>query len=233
MISIVIPARNEEQHLPRCLEAIKVASSKVKDDIEIIVVINRCTDRTESIAKDKGCKVVKNESKNLSQIRNTGIKSASGEIIVTIDADSWMSENLLFEVKRNLETNKYIGGGVMIYPERYSLGIICSFMALAPFVIYWGISAGVFFGYKNDIEVIGGFDENLYSAEDVDFARRLKKYGKTQNKKFKNLFNASITTSCRKFDRFGDWYALKNPIKMIKLLKGKKSDEADKIWYDF
>lgn len=232
-LSIIIPAHNEELYIPKCLAAIDRAKQQIEIPVEIIVVLNRCTDQTEQIAIKAGCKTVSNESKNLSAIRNAGIKSASGDLIVTIDADSLMSEKMLSKILNAMNTGRYIGGGVNILAERWSLGIACSMLMLVPFAIFWGITAGSFYARKKDIAEIGGFNEDLYSAEDIDFARRLKRLGKTKGQKFCNLLSAYITTSCRKFDRFGDWYALKNPILMLKLLKGRKSIEADKIWYDF
>jgi hypothetical protein len=80
--------------------------------------------------------------------------------------------------------------------------------------------------------VISGFDESLYSAEDIDFAVRLKRYGKSQGKKYGTLLKAYITTSCRKFDQFGDWFFLRKILSWKKLLGGKDPVAANEIWYD-
>lgn len=234
-ISIVIPARNEEANLPKCLAAISEATQLLPPEIkiEVIVVINRCTDKTAEIAKLAGCTTVFEDAKNLSAIRNAGIKTAKHEIIITIDADSCMSNNALDSILRLMNTKQYVGGGVLILPERYSLGIILCFTLLLPFLWFWRISCGMFFADRHYVLEVNGFNEAMYSAEDLDFAKRLKTFGKNKKLKFKNFYSVYITTSCRKFDRFGDWYPWKNPKQMIKLLKGNKSEEADKIWYDF
>ncbi len=49
--SILIPARNEQKCLPGCLESIKAAAAPFPDQVEVIVAINRCTDRTEEVPK--------------------------------------------------------------------------------------------------------------------------------------------------------------------------------------
>lgn len=49
--SVIIPAHNEEKYIDKCLKSILNASEYVTDNVEIIVVANRCTDKTELIAK--------------------------------------------------------------------------------------------------------------------------------------------------------------------------------------
>lgn len=232
-ISIVIPARDEEQVLPTCFAAIDRARNKINNPVEVVVVLNRCTDNTERLAVEYGATVVREDAKNLSAIRNSGIKAATGQIVVTIDADSFMSESLLLRVAQELESESIIGGGVFMMPSRLSLGIFLTGLCILPVILYHRISGGVFFARKVDIEAIGGFDENLSSAEDIDFARRLKIYGRKSQRRFRNLYTAHIVTSTRKFDRLGDWYFIKNLRLIGTLLKGRNQAAADKIWYDF
>ena len=115
--SILIPARNEEQCLPGCLASVQAAAGPFPDQVEVIVAANRCTDRTEEIAREHGAKVVQDDSRNLAKIRNAAAQAARGEVIITIDADSRMSANMLTEIDRLLRTGKYVGGGVMVWPE--------------------------------------------------------------------------------------------------------------------
>lgn len=230
-ISVITPAHNEEQHLGKCIDSVKVAAGTVSAQVEHIVAINRCTDRTEEIANSGGCRVVHENARNLSRIRNAAVAASRGSILVTIDADSWMSANMLSEVLRLLETGRFIGGGVRVYPERWSLGIVCSVLVILPFVIRHLISAGMFWCYKSDFEAIGGFDESLVCVEDVDFAKRLKTLGRSQAKRYGTIRAASITTSCRKFDQFGDWYFVRNPKVVYDLFNGHQQT-ADAFYYD-
>ncbi len=229
----MIPARNEQEPLPKCLDKLKAAAECAEIQLEIIVVLNRCTDNTEVIARERGCQVITSHEKNLSLIRNAGVNAAQADYVITIDADSVASQNFFIEIKKIFATNKYIGGGVWIIPERWSLGIMLSFLGLFPFFLYWRIACGAFYFHKEDFKKIGGFNPEYFSAEDVDFARRLKTHGKNSSKKFKMFPRAYITTSCRKFDRLGDWYFIKNLVPLLRLLKAGHSQAADKIWYDF
>ena len=230
--SVIIPAHNEESFIGRCLQSIDQAAQPYPGQIQTIVALNRCTDRTEDIARDHGAIIVNEDVKNLAKIRNAAARLATGDIIVTIDADSHMTATMLEEVEKCLLTGKYIGGGVFIWPDRMSPGIFMSLLAILPVLLIYRVSGGLFWCYRRDFEAIGGFNESLVSAEDVDFARRLKSYGKRRGKRFKTITKARIITSCRKFDDFGDWFLLKNPRLVWKIFKGKDQDAANRIYYD-
>jgi len=232
--SIVIPAHNEEKYIGHCLESIKEAAEPFQGQVEVIVVLNRCTDATEQIARSYNCITVDNDSKNLSQIRNVGARKARGEIIITIDADSRMTANMLTEIDRHLQTGTYIGGGVNGRFERISLGIIFSTMMLiVPMLFKYGaISVGIFWCYKKDFDAIGGFNENMLMAEDADFALRLKRWGAKNGKKFGTIKKAQMITSCRKFDKAGDWILVRRPQLIKAYLKGTDRKHADEAYYE-
>ena len=230
--SVIIPAHNEEAFIDSCLESIKHAAKNYQGETEIIVALNRCTDRTEEIALKNGAITVREDQRNLAKIRNAAARSATGEIIVTIDADSRMTANMLEEIDQKLSTGKIIGGGVFILPERMSPGIFVTLLAVVPAVLIYRVSGGLFWCYRKDFEALGGFNESLVSAEDIDFARRLKSYAKSKGKRFKTIIKAHIITSCRKFDQFGDWFLLKNPRLVWKIFQVKDQKAADRLYYD-
>ena len=231
--SIVIPAHNEEKYIGKCIESILKASKPFENEVEIIVVLNRCTDKTEEIAKSYNCIVLKNNDKNLSKIRNAAVEIARGEIIVTIDADTLMNDHVLSKAEEHLSSGKYIGGGVTGKFERMSLGIFVSALLLIGplFFKYGAISVGIFWCYKKDFQSINGFNEEMLMAEDADFAKRLKEWGKKNNKKFGTIKNGMIT-SCRRFDTYGDLALFKNPKVILAYLKGNDRKYADKTYYD-
>jgi glycosyltransferase involved in cell wall biosynthesis len=230
-ISVITPAHNEAHYLGRCIDSVKIAAQRASIRVEHIVVLNRCTDNTEKIALSGGCRIVREDARNLSRIRNAGAAKIQGKIIVTLDADSWMSPNMFSEVVRLLDSGRYIGGGVRIYPERWSLGIVCSLMVVIPYVIWHRVSAGMFWCYKCDFEAIGGFDESLVCVEDLDFAKRLKQLGRSRRQRYGTIRKAHVTTSCRKFDQFGDWYFVRHPWVVYDIFK-RKQKAADAFYYD-
>jgi len=231
--SIIIPAYNEEKLIGRCLDSIVAASAPYKDQVEVIVVLNRCTDRTEEIARSYNCIVVKEDRKNMSIIRNAGAKVARGEIIATIDADSRMTDNMLTEIEKKLLTGKYIGGGVKWKFERLSLGILLQGLILIPLIIkYRGVTAGILWCYKKDFDAINGFNENQRMLEDVNFGLRLKKWGQRCGKKYGTISKAQMIVSMRKGDTFGDWIFFEHPKWLLAYIKGNVEKYADESFYD-
>jgi len=232
--SIVIPARDEERHLPACLRSIAEAARPFPAQVETVVVVNRCTDGTERIARDFGARVVKDDSRCIAQLRNAGARAASGEVLVTLDADSVISPNLLSKVGAALEDERVIGGAVNIKLERLSLGLVCTLVAMLPILIALRISGGSFWVRREVFLALGGFDERRRAFEDIDFILRLKRYARAWHKRTRILLGAHIVTSCRKFDRYGDWYLLRHPIKMLSMLLGREDRKfQDELWYDF
>ncbi len=47
--TVIVPAHNEEQHLPACLSALRCAAEHHNAEVELVVVLNRCADATERI----------------------------------------------------------------------------------------------------------------------------------------------------------------------------------------
>lgn len=230
--SVIIPAHNEEKFIDGCLQSIQVAATKSGDTIETVVVLNRCTDRTEEIAIRYGARVVREDEKNIAKIRNAGAKAASGDVIVTLDSDSRMHSDTFLEIKNFLNSEKFIGGGARIKPERWSIGIFMSLLSIAPYVVVGGVSAGLFWCCRKDFDTLGGFDESLLSLEDMDFGQRLKELGKKRGLSYGTLKKSPITTSCRKFDKFGDWYLFLNPRLVRQIFKGTNRQATDHFYYE-
>lgn len=236
-ISVIVPAHNEEKFIGGCLAAIEVAAKNVAQTVEIVVVLNRCSDSTAQIAKEFGALTVTDESRCIAAVRNRGIAEASGDILVTCDADSRLHPQALTLVVNALRNPNVIGGGMPIRYDRRSLGIAASEWCLDAAVILTGLSAGAFWATAEVFRAVGGFDENLLIVEDVDLAKRLKAFGKAQKKRYICLTKAPMLTSSRKFDHFGDWSFFKmatlDAPRIWRSLKRIDTDFADEYFHDF
>lgn len=235
-ISVVVPAHNEQRHLPACLESIRRAAASIRCEVEIVVVVNRCTDATETIAETAGAKVVRDDSRCIAAVRNAGVNRSSGGVVVTIDADSVMHHDAFGEVERHLATGRYVGGGTSFVPERRSVGIDVTLAVVRLSMAITGLSGAMYWFRRADFEAIGGFDEQLAMAANLDFARRLREHGRHSGRRFITLRTAPVVTSCRKFDRFGDWHVfgiMRHPGEVRASLRGTDRAFADRYFYDF
>ncbi len=94
-LSVVISAYNEEKNIEECLESVK----NVAD--EIIVVDNSSSDNTQEIAKKYTPHVFtqKNDPKKIDLQKNFGFSKATGDWILSLDADERVSTELAAEIK--------------------------------------------------------------------------------------------------------------------------------------
>src|SRR5262245_59938473 len=89
--SVIIPAYNEEQFLPRLLTSINTARDNYsggRHEIEVIVGDNDSTDATAEVANAYGARVAHVRKRRIGAARNGAARLASGEILCFIDADS-------------------------------------------------------------------------------------------------------------------------------------------------
>ena len=84
-ISIIIPAFNEEQGLPRVLAGLEDWRAR---GAEIIVIDDGSTDNTSGLAESAGARVIRHRAnKGYGAALKTGIRACRGDIVVTLDSD--------------------------------------------------------------------------------------------------------------------------------------------------
>ncbi|HEX8161600.1 MAG TPA: glycosyltransferase [Pyrinomonadaceae bacterium] len=84
-VSVVVPARDAASHLPRCLDAL---SKSDYARFEIIVVDDASSDATASVARSRGCKVLRLAAQaGPAAARNRGAREARGDVLLFVDAD--------------------------------------------------------------------------------------------------------------------------------------------------
>lgn len=104
LVSIIIPAYNVEKYIEKCVNSIL---SSTYTNFEIILVDDRSEDNTLKICQsfhDPRITVIASEHNGVSISRNIGIEKCSGEFITFVDADDYISENMLEEMISTAET---------------------------------------------------------------------------------------------------------------------------------
>ncbi len=195
--SVVVSALDGQADLGRSLRAIARAGQAIRTDPDVIVVVPDLDGPHARTATALGATVVTVRHPRVSVARNAGAVVASGQILVTIDADRVMSPVAFAEIERLLATGCYVGGGAIQHAERHTLAIDMA-MVMSKLTTYLnGLGGGMYWCRHDDFVAIGGFDERVTTVDDLDFARRLRDHGLRTGRKFVNLRQAPVTTSCR------------------------------------
>jgi glycosyltransferase involved in cell wall biosynthesis len=106
-VSIVIPAINEERGIGKTIDAIDTNSfTKQHWDLEIVLVDGDSKDRTREIATKKGAVVIIEKRKGYGRAYKTGLAQATGDIIVTGDADATYPFDRVHEYIQLLQDTK-------------------------------------------------------------------------------------------------------------------------------
>jgi glycosyltransferase involved in cell wall biosynthesis len=96
-LSALVVCHNEERQLADCLEQLRFAD-------EIVVVLDRCTDRSADIARNFGAVLVEGAWPLEGDRRNTGIDTCTGDWIVEVDCDERLPPELAQEIRRTIAT---------------------------------------------------------------------------------------------------------------------------------
>lgn len=197
MISIIIPALNEENYLPRLLDSLKKQSFK---DYEIIVADAGSKDKTIEIAKKYGCRIVPGGLPP--KARNEGAKVAKGDLLLFLDADLMLQDGFLDTLLKEFKekkldiasTNLEFLSDKIIYKIA---GMLCNIYYT--YTQYFSPHITQCILVKKEVhEKIGGFDEDIKLSEDFVYIKKMAKIAK-----FGHLNNIRYFVSARRFNNDG------------------------------
>lgn len=132
MISVVIPAHNEEATIERCLK--RLLSEESAADLQVVVVCNGCHDRTAEIARrfDRQVKVVETEVASKVHALNLGDEVAEGFPRFYMDADVVLSPDDIREIARELDSGPFLAAA-----PRMEMDFAKSFWSVRAFYHVW------------------------------------------------------------------------------------------------
>ena len=114
--SIIIPAYNAEDFLPRCLDTI---FSQEFTDYEVIVIDDGSTDGTAALLGSyPQLKVIHQENQGMATARNRGLDAAQGDYILFVDSDDELMPQALSSLAPHLNGEDIIGFGTRILNEQ-------------------------------------------------------------------------------------------------------------------
>ena len=181
IFSVIIPTKNEEAHIVRCLDSIKEAQFD-SDGYEIIVVDNGSNDRTVSLSKRMNVVVFEMPGLTVAGLRNYGAKHSHGKILAFIDADCEVGPNWFNDAMTYENEIKVVCFGAPPRIPKNSTWVQKSWYQIRGkqtgcFETAWLESMNMFIRKEIFLKV-GGFNENLTTCEDYDISLRLAKEGK-------------------------------------------------------
>jgi len=165
-ISVIIPARNEQENLPRLLNSL---SGQTKKPLEIIVVDDDSTDSTAEIAKDHGARIIRLKDLPPGWVGKTwachnGASKAKGKYYLFLDADTYLEDDGIEKIASCAKSRK---GVVSIQPYHKIKKLYENLSLFFNIILIAGMGAFTVLGKA--VRPIGAFGPcMLCSARDYD-----------------------------------------------------------------
>jgi len=205
--SIVIPTLNEEKFLPSLLKDLTMQTNK---NFEVIICDALSTDNTKKEAhlfnNKLNLKFLTSKKKNVSNQRNLGAAKSQGQYILFLDADSHIKRSFIDKAYKKIIKQKGLLFIPYIAPEKGKEDYQSLFNVANSLVEFsqtltkkFSLGGSMIFE-RNFFNILGGFDEKLYLAEDHELVQRAAGYGVRP----KFLRDNPIYFSFRRFKREGD-----------------------------
>lgn len=231
--SVVVPAFDEEVLLPGTLAALREAMAAVPHPGEVVVCDNNSKDRTPEVARAAGARVVHEPENQIARARNAGARSARGEWLVFVDADTRVPPALLRQALALLEEGRACGGGARIRFEgdtgRIGRSITAAWDRISR---TFRLAAGSFVFVRRDaFDAVGGFPETVYAGEEVWLSLALKRWGRRRGLPFVLADAAPALTSGRKLEWFSPWTLAGTLLLMTLCPPLARSRAFCRVWY--
>jgi glycosyltransferase involved in cell wall biosynthesis len=218
LVSVIIPALNEEKYIERCLRSIKNQNFD-ENNFEIIVSDGLSTDNTVKIAKNYADKIVIAKPEGIGFGKNIGAKVSKGEILVFLDADSVANNNLIKSYVKTFSDNSVVGasGPISTHSSSFVIELVYKiwneWAKISPSL---GFLPGFNAAYRKKYFIkVGGFPIDLSTWEDSTLSLKMKRFGKQ-----KFVRDASVLNSARRWDKSNA--LLFYCSSLLKIILGKK-----------
>lgn len=205
MISIVIPAYNEEKFIGTLLESL--ATQEIDEPLEVVIADARSKDKTREVAanwRDKFSKLIIVDGGLPAIGRNKGARASSGDPIVFLDADmelpdrSFLARNVGYFRLRGLgaATTKLMPQSGK-WVDRMMVGSYN--LLLRPATLVRPLGSMCIVASREVFEKTGGYPEDVIMAEDHDFVLKCSKISKY------GILPVATYFHVRRFDKEGRW----------------------------
>ena len=93
LVSVIIPCYNVEKYVMQCIKSV---TNQTFSNLEIICINDGSTDNTLSVLQntsqgDKRITIINQENSGVSAARNVGLSTITGDFVMFLDADDWLT----------------------------------------------------------------------------------------------------------------------------------------------
>jgi glycosyltransferase involved in cell wall biosynthesis len=224
--SMIIPARNEEEFIERCVRAC-LENEYPADRIEVIVADGFSDDRTREIVarlaeEDPRVRMLDNPMRISPTGVNIGIRNAKGDVIVFLSGHAVVSRNYMAELARVLREHPDVwraGGAVETVSLTFTGKVISAAMSSPVGVGAGNWRLGTQEGYVPQtcfsavprwvFDKVGLYDEELVRNQDDEFVQRVHEAGgkeyMTQSVRVQYFSRTSPAKLARQYYQYGFW----------------------------
>ncbi len=225
MVTVVIPVFNEEHYISACLESVLV-NTYPKDRLEILVIDGMSTDRSREIIRDYArryafIRLLDNPKRIQAAAMNIGLRAATGEIILRMDAHTIYAPDYISQCVNLLQATRAanVGGPPQAVGKDYISNAIAIAMT-SPFGVgdarfrfsnqeQWVDTVYLGAWYKQTLEALGGFNETWVVNEDYELNYRLRQAGGkiffSPKIRCHYYVRRSLSALARQYFRYGFW----------------------------
>jgi glycosyltransferase involved in cell wall biosynthesis len=216
VISVVVPAYNEEENIAACLESLN-RQTLPRTGYEIIVVDGDSKDRTRDLATPLADIVFIQTSKRVGGARNDGAMRARGEIVAFTDADCVIPPEWLERIRSDFAAHHPVLLYGTVYPKesrfkhRIALGMANTFAWIGYHTrtLYYSLGCNTVVDRAAFIQA--GMYRSMDAGEDIEVALRMKNFGRI-------LFDPRLRVgfSMRRYQQFGTLRSLYQWLYIVK-----------------
>ena len=203
-VSIVVPAYNESAYIKESIESL-LTLDYPKEKLDLIIIDDGSTDDTYKIAKSfeksgSPIRAFTKQNAGKGAALNFGISKARGELIATMDADSYPSSNVIRDLLPYFDDKKVMAvtpsikikesNSIVKELQRVEYLLILFSRKMLSFIDSVPVTPGPFSLFRAEVfNIVGGFDEHNL-VEDVEMALRIQ----AANFKIRSSMTADVYT---------------------------------------
>ena len=229
LISFIVPAYNEEVMIGATVRMLRASASALGGPYEVLVVDDESTDATADVARANGASVLPVKLRQISAVRNAGARTARGELLVFVDADTLVPQNVL-RAMLDAVSRGAVGGGARVRFDAHGVGAWTRRLSEAGcWLLYrFGFAGGCFlFARRSAFEAAGGFDERYFASEEIHLKLALGKLGRFA------MVAAPVITSGRKLRIFTAGQILRQVLRLaLRGLPAVRRRDGLEFWYN-